>query len=196
MALETLVQPTQNLGQVAIAAIPCPTDTFLDISKFPGPGAGYANPELNVSCTNDALVVRTNSIPHYEFVPITPNPLRAQNHEFRLPRYPKLASQKIDIPLLGNVTVAVNGAVNYGPNEGPRPQAEAFGDPIYNAILAILDSCMGHTALAYHYYALKVNCLTDSPVANGKPSPILGYAFDGFPIYGPYGCVDGDCNQV
>src|SRR5690606_32781637 len=29
-----------------------------------------------------------------------------------------------------------------------------------------------------------------------KPSPILGWALDGFPIYGPQGCLDTACAEV
>ena len=29
-----------------------------------------------------------------------------------------------------------------------------------------------------------------------QPSPIIGFALDGFPIYGPYGCLDEGCSEV
>ena len=178
---------------VAAASTACPIDAFLDVSKFDGPGPDYPAPQLEVACTSDALVIRSNGIPHYEFVPITPHPLRARTVEHRLPRQPQLADRTTQIPLLGTIAVAVNGVAIFGPNEGPRPSFEAFGDPIYNSIM---DTCMGHTATVYHYHALLVQCLSNGPVPKGKPSPIIGYAFDGFPIYGPYGCLDTDCNQV
>ena len=189
----TAPQADSQKTVVAAASTACPTDVFLDVSKFDGPGPGYPAPQLEVSCTSDSLIIRSNGIPHYEFVPITPNPLRARTVEHRLPRQPKLADRTTQIPRLGTVAVAVNGIAIFGPNEGPRPSFEAFGDPIYNSIM---DSCMGHTADVYHYHALLVQCLSNSPVPKGKPSPIIGYAFDGFPIYGPYGCLDAACKQV
>ena len=178
---------------VAARSNPCPTDVFLDVSNFEGPGPGYPAPHLEASCTQDSLVIRGNGIPHYEFVPITPNPLRAREFEYRLPRNPTLADRPTSIPLLGTIAIAVNGVAIFGPNEGPQPSFEAFGDPIYNSIM---DTCMGHTANVYHYHALLVKCLSERPVAKGKPSPIIGYSFDGFPIYGPYGCLDSACRQV
>ncbi len=29
-----------------------------------------------------------------------------------------------------------------------------------------------------------------------KPSPIIGYARDGFPIYGPWGCINSSCSRI
>jgi YHYH protein len=69
---------------------------------------------------------------------------------------------------------------------------ERYGDPIYNSIM---DECLGHTANEYHYHAFHQPCLTDG-VREGQRSPILGYALDGFPIRGPYGCADADCHEV
>ena len=174
------------------AQTPCPADVFLDVSKYEGAGPGYPRPELDVNCDGDELVVHSNGIPHYEFVQITPNPLLEQDQNFRVPLNPERADKPIPIPLLGSAGFAVNGLVIYGPNEGPIPAEENFGDPIYNSIM---DACMGHTALAYHYHALVQKCLSEG-VKDGAPSPILGYAFDGFPIRGPWGYLDAECRQV
>jgi hypothetical protein len=69
-----------------------------------------------------------------------------------------------------------------------------FGDPVYNAIV---DFCKGHTGPQgdYHYHALVQECLAQAAL-EGVPSPIIGYALDGFPIYGPNGCLDAACTQV
>lgn len=172
--------------------MPCPKNVFLDVSRRPGAGAQYAKPRLEAACEGEQLVVRSNGIPHYEFVQVTPNPLKEQNYEFRVPLHPKAAPAPVPIPLLGSAGFAVNGLVFYGPNEGPVPAEENFGDPIYNSIL---DACMGHTALEYHYHAMVQRCLSDD-VKDGEPSPILGFAFDGYAIRGPWGCLDKDCGKV
>jgi len=118
--------------------------------------------------------------------------LAPQDWAWEFPRYPEVAAQTTDIPLLGDAGVAINGLPFYGPNEGAFP--DPFGDPIYNELG---DDCLGHTANRgdYHFHALLVECLSVGDFA-GQPSPILGYAFDGFPIYGPNGCIDLDCNDV
>ncbi len=170
----------------------CLDDAILDVSKYAGAGSAYAKPKVEASCEGDEFVIRSNGIPHYEFVQITPNPLTEQENVFRLPRNPELAKNHKKIPFLGKVGVAVNGISLFGPNEGPVPAVERFGDPIFNSIM---DECLGHTANEYHYHALYQPCLTDG-VKEGAPSPILAFALDGFPVYGPLGCADGECNKV
>ncbi len=167
-------------------------DAMLDVSDSPGAGPAYARPLVEATCEGDELVVRSNGIPHYEFVQVTPNPLKEQDSEFRVPARPQRAASPVPIPLLGAIGFAVNGIEIYGPNEGPVPAEEQFGDPIYNSIM---DACMGHTALAYHYHALVDRCFSSSAVEGG-PSPVLGFGFDGFPILGPVGCADAECRQV
>ncbi len=171
---------------------PCPSGVFLDVSKYSGAGSQYAKPRLDAGCEGDELVVRSNGIPHYEFVQVTPNPLLEQDQEFRVPLNPRLADKPTPIPLLGGAGFAVNGIVFFGPNEGPVPPEENFGDPIYNSIM---DACMGHTALSYHYHAMVQRCLSEG-VKDGERSPVLGFAYDGFSIKGPWGCLDQDCDKV
>lgn len=174
---------------------------FLDVSQAVGPGQGYPAPELAVDCEGDTLIVQSNGIPHYAFVPMTPNALEAVDWRWEVSRSPQVAETETTIPLLGYVGFAVNGVPIYGPNEGEFP--DPYGDPIYNGIM---DGCMGHVGNAYHNHALLVKCLTESslvemPWTNEEPSseevsPIVGYAADGFPIYGPYGCTDEACSDV
>lgn len=181
-----------SLATAAAQSPPCLADAVLDVSDAPGAGPAFPRPQVDAGCEGDELVVRSNGIPHYPFIQITPNPLDPQTHEFRVPARPELAPDPTPVPLLGSIGFAVNGIAIFGPNEGPVPEAEQFGDPVFNAIL---DDCMGHTALAYHYHAMVQKCLSEG-VADGEPSPILGFAFDGFPIRGPWGCADAECSSV
>ena len=169
----------------------CPGEAFLDVSQFPGAGDGFPKPRLEVRCEPETLVVSSNAIPHYEFVQITPNPLVELNRDYRMPLHPKLAEEPSPLPLLGPTGVAINGVPLFGPNEGPVPRP-GFGDPVYNAIL---DDCLGHTARQYHYHALVESCLA-AGARSGEASPILAFAADGFPVYGPFGCADKPCSEV
>jgi len=173
----------------------CPLDVFLDVSSAPGAGAGYPAPSLSVSCTDDHIVIETNNIPHYTFIQTTPNALVAAEKTIEIPRNPEWLDEPVDIPFLGLSAVAINGCSIFGPNEGPIP--DNFGDPIANDIM---DPCLGHTAFEYHYHALKQECLVPSglvaepwlndPVDTSVESPILGYALDGYPIYGSFGRLE------
>ena len=165
---------------------------FIDVTQFPGAGAAYPAPSLAVTCAADIFTVSSNGIPHYEFQMITPNALSAQNYNWQIPRNPTPAAQVSEIPLLGEVGIAVNGLPFYGPNEGAMP--DFYGDPVFNSIM---DNNMGHTAMRgdYHYHALMVETFWPNADMTG-PSPVVGYALDGFPIYGPRGCLDSACTQV
>lgn len=169
----------------------CPNENFPPVTAHPA-NANYPDPFLDVYCEGDELVVESNGIPAYEFEPITPNALNAQDYTWRLPLSPTVAAETSEIPLLGTVGIAVNGLPFYGPNEGGMP--DPFGDPVYNGIM---DACMGHTGPVgdYHYHAMLVACLT-AGAPEDEASPVLGYAFDGFPIYGPQGCLDSECSEV
>ena len=185
----------------------CPDEYFLNVSDFSGPGDAYAMPTLDVTCDLEArtMTVVSNGMPHYAYVPMTPNALVEVNHAWTITLDPALADSPTEIPFLGDAGFALNGVVWYGPNEGPTP--DNFGDPVANDIM---DWCGGHTANAYHYHAMYESMLVDQDgdgqpacmdededYAPGvQPSPLLGFAFDGFPIYGPHGCLDSDCKEV
>lgn len=184
-------EPSPTSPLEPMPADDCPDEAFMDLSAYPGAGAQYPDPELAVSCRDDELIIIGNGIPHYAFVPITPNPLVAVAHEYHIPLHPVLASETSALPRLGTAGVAVNGLPFFGPNEAAVPAAQAWGDPVYNGIM---DACLGHTAAEYHYHALQVDCLGGAEP--GRPSPIIGFATDGFPIHGPFGCLDSDCETV
>lgn len=56
----------------------CPSAVFPDLSAVAGPGADYAMPVVAVQCTDTEVVVTSNGMPGYEFVPMTPNGLQEQ----------------------------------------------------------------------------------------------------------------------
>jgi len=154
----------------------------------------YDDPSVEVSCTDDTVLVESNGIPAYEFVSVTPNGLSSQDWSWEIAREPEISDTMTDIPLLGTAGFTVNGIPIYGPNEGEFP--DPYGDPVYNEIM---DYCLGHTGgnADYHYHALLAECiLANTEWVAGEPSPVLGYALDGFPIYGPWGCTDESCTEV
>lgn len=176
---------------------------MLDMSLAPGAGAAFPKPAVTATCTEAAFVVDTNGMPGFAFVAMTPNALVEHPDHWELPLAPSEAAEPTPIPLLGTVGFAVNGLPFFGPNEGPVPPNEAFGDPIYNRIV---DECLGHTADRYHHHAFEERCLTPSGLVErpwmnpdpdpSLPSPILGWALDGFPIYGSRECADAECTTI
>jgi hypothetical protein len=165
----------------------CPAGRF---HASGSPGSGYPAPSVSASCSGSTVTVQTNDIPDYKFVPITPNALRAVPATVTFPRRPTVAGQVTEVPPLGMEAIAVDGVLIATPEEAAFPASQAYGDPVYNYAL---DRCMGHMGGNFHYHALVAGCFGAS---SRGPSPILGYAFDGFPIYGPRGCLDRACHHV
>lgn len=199
---------TPSPSPTATGAAACAAANFLDVSGAAGPGGTYSSlhPSLSASCGASTVTVLSNGIPTYQYEALTPNGLQAKSYTFTFPRYASVAGSPVNIPLLGNIGVAVNGIPIYGVNEGAQPASDAYGDPI---AASILDECGGHSAQqgTFHNHKLIAKCLVQSAVSESQPwndpdpspnvpSPILGYAFDGFPIYGPYECVDVGCSAV
>jgi hypothetical protein len=121
----------------------------------------------------------------------SPNALAAQNWNWHVPLQPAVAASSTAINTwFGTVGFTTTGIPIYAAMEGAQPASEAFGDPIYNGIV---DTCKGHTGPAKEYHVHALNTATSCGFG---PSPIVGYALDGFPIYGSQGCLDTACTQV
>jgi len=169
----------------------CPDAVFPDLSGVAGPGGDYDMPQVTVECTGDEIVVTSNGMPGYTFVEMTPNGLAAQEYEWRVPLRPEVAAERTSIVnVLGTLGFTTTGLPIYGPTEGPQPEREAFGDPVYNGLL---DDCGGHTGFDadYHNHALRSDA-----ACNLDSSYILGYALDGFPIHNSVGCLDVACTET
>lgn len=121
---------------------------------------------------------------------------------YRLPRNPQEETgTKYEVPNTNTIGVLINGisifalsdASSYSSGSGTNVQMG--GDGIWNGEAwysegSTLDTAFGgHPAGAdgiYHTHATPFRLYQDST----GHSPIVGYAFDGFPIYGPYGYSD------
>ena len=107
-----------------------------------------------------------------------PNPIRAIDLKLDLPRLPEVAAAPSCVPM-GIIGIALTGAVVYNALDLRGKDAAAH---------EMLDACLGHPQGAgqYHYHAPSP-CLLDTSGPAGKHSDLVGYALDGFGIYGPYG---------
>jgi hypothetical protein len=184
------VVPSSTASALPSALPKCPTAKFLDLSKSKGAGAGYAKPSSKVTCTTSEVVVTTNNMISFPFINKTPHTLAPQNLVVKFPRDPKVATAPTKIVnQLGTMGITVSGLLFYGATEGPVPTESAWGDPYYNKML---DTCGGHAGPQneYHYHVLLTIAL-----CNLKNTGIIAYAIDGFPVYGPTGCLDVKCTK-
>lgn len=157
-------------------------------------GGSYPAPTLSASCDDAHLTVRSNGIPTFTFVPITPNDLGAQTYAWSIPRHPARAASPTDVPLLGPAAITVTGLPIFGPTENPM---DGYRDPYLDDALAnLLDECNGHTAPrgTYHFHA-RPDCLIVS-LGGARAGLVIGYAFDGYPILAPLVCDDAACTST
>lgn len=129
-----------------------------------------------------------------------PNRILVATETFRIPLDPVINATATETAL-GTVGVAVNGMPIYNPFEDQN-QTAATG--------RIFSGCCGHPQLngVYHYHKYPT-CLRllkgdvwqsekekcdeiDALVASGGHSPLIGFALDGWPVYGPVGWKDAN----
>lgn len=144
------------------------------------------DPNVKVEVKDDVLVVKSDGIPTHptgKFPNQTnPNAIRKQNYTFYIPRNPRKAGRTTPTPF-GPIGVAVNGVPFYNPYN-----AEGR-DAVMGPNAEIFDSCCGHPDPLgrYHYHKYPVCLKTPFKDSDGTHSPLLGFMFDGFALYGPKG---------
>jgi len=144
--------------------------------------------KFNVTVKGDRRVFSTNDLPAHPTgrFPIAcndpaykidrnPNSIRSHNIKFDLPAHPKLAARPSCAP--GTVGILLTGVALFNALDAPGRDAVAHETQ---------DSCRGHPQESgvYHYHSL-TNCISDKPGPDGN-SRLVGYALDGFGIYGRY----------
>ncbi len=163
---------------------------------------------LIVSAEDDSCTLTSNGIPNHDFGggserPFA-TPVAAIGATFNIPRKPKAASvptplshRTFDAVLLNGVVVDILSAGCYDPN-GRRPNRDGnvlagcrdtvdwLIDPMSPLAPFAEDDHHGHPQPdgRYHYHGNPMALFDDNPTPDG--SPLIGFAADGFPIYGPY----------
>jgi hypothetical protein len=146
-----------------------------------------------LSFTEKHLVMKSKNLPNHptavfpdrsRFLDGNPNFIREQRDTWYIPLEPKVNSKHTAMTAqnhralpMGPIGVALNGVVFFNPFD-----ADAV-DAIWR-----LDRCCGHPSPTseYHYHKYPV-CINTPWVDDGTAhSPLIGFAFDGFPVYGPY----------
>lgn len=96
------------------------------------------------------------------------------NHRWTLVDGEKVTAMQLP---MGSIGAAVNGVVFYNPFDAGMTDASS-----------IMDRCCGHPSPDYRYHYHKYPICVNTPyVDKGQGhSPVIGFAFDGLPVYGPY----------
>ncbi|MEM9561155.1 MAG: YHYH protein [Actinomycetota bacterium] len=146
-----------------------------------GPSANpdLPDPESSAVCEGGSVIVTANGIPDYTYIETSPGPPDAQDYTFTIPADPAAAAATTSVPLVGPLGVTLAGVPIYGPTEGTGGDVES--------IEGILMACGSHNGpTGFHLHLLGTSDTTDcdfSPEEVASGPQLLGYAFDGFPIY-------------
>jgi hypothetical protein len=182
--------------------------TSKSVSVVSAAKAAKWNPTVKLTYGKSSIVMEPTGIPNhardeYYAVPISQDvvvpdsttakivkdPTKAQSYKFTIPNTPQYVSA-VTATSLGSIGVMISGAVIYNPFEGDNKtvaMANNFTITTSEGITAsFVDKCAGHPipdSGAYHYHGLSV-CVTAKVDKVAKPSHVIGFALDGFPIYG------------
>ena len=169
---------------------PPPTTTSVDMTD--------SADVLQICYDDDYVYIRTNGLPSHDMGPweMNPNVPLAISSTYRFSRNPvEETGTNVDQPFVGALGVAINGVTLYGAGDARtynsgNNQNDNNGDGLWYADAWVSEGATmdatggGHSddQGKYHYHATPLSLYSGT-----DHSPIIGYAFDGFPIYGPYG---------
>jgi hypothetical protein len=141
----------------------------------------YSTGNVYITCTG---------VPSYTIGPwpSNPNTTTNQNFVFRITRTPAPNTATPTATPLGHTGIWSNGVSIFNAKDGMSYNNAGVWNQ--NAIVVegpSFDSCLGHPAGngEYHHH-LNPRCLYNDHDST-RHSPIIGFAFDGYPIYGAYG---------
>ena len=180
-----------------------------------GGGSGpWFQCEVTVSASSTEMNVNSNGIPNHNWVSAF-GPGDVQSHTWSIPLNPTNDTTgghvSTNCPAAngqwecaadrGQVAVAANGVPIFGPEEGPGGDAVAldffyFTEDRQPIDLGYCGAHAGPTGVHYHWDAMcqywepeSGETMQDydwSLIDSTKHSPIIGWSFDGYPIYGMY----------
>ena len=151
---------------------------------------------VSITTEGDSRLIRSNSVPKHKIGKFpnegNPNRMTEQRVDLKLPLNPTANEQST--PAQKAVGILLNGVfVESGTGEswtrgGQRWNYEALG----GAINFGLDENHAHVQPGgkYHYHGQPTGLLANFDMSPEKHSPLIGWAFDGFPIYALFGYSD------
>lgn len=165
-------------------------------------GRGRIVSEVDIEIDGGDRVITSNGIPasSYGTFPNADNPytIAPQRHEFRVPLKPTLAETPTPVEFAA-FGVAIDG-VPFDPGTAEYWNGDRRSGWHYEALLGArnlgIDKNHAHVQPhgAYHYHGLPTGLVEQ--LGASRSMRLIGYAADGFPIYGPYGYVDTSARSL
>ncbi len=167
---------------------------WLDVSGKMIDADRFVPDNVIITFTETHLVLRSKNLPNHPTATFpdrwrvldgNPNYIQEKDYTWHIPLDPQPSSKAVAMSE-GNANRALNG----GPI-GISINGIVFFNPFdEGAVDAVwrLDRCCGHPAPneTYHYHKYPVCVNTPWADDGSEHSPLIGFAFDGFPVYGPY----------
>lgn len=148
-----------------------------------------------ITVTENEIVVKSRNLPNHPTATFpdkwrmldgNPSYIQEQSNTWNLPKEPQLVKNPIAMDdknangalPMGPIGVATNGVVFFNP----------FDHIFETDAVWRLDRCCGHPSpqSAYHYHKYPVCVKTPWSDEGKMHSSVIGFAFDGLPVYGPY----------
>lgn len=148
----------------------------------------WPNTRLEITVNSEKRIITANNLPEHAtgIFPIAPddeaykfdrnpNTIQEQSILLTLPSIPEIADVPSCLPL-GMIGFALTGGAIYHAVDLQRRDAPAY---------EIQDVCNGHPEMRgqYHYHNYSP-CMHEENTSPGEHSELVGYAMDGFGIYG------------
>lgn len=187
----TCAPPNPNAGGASVEGPWIRADgTYDSTAKAVVDGEVTWSHQLAISLQGETRTIAANLLPNHATgnYPISPaddaynydrnpNRIAAQTLDVQLPANPTLAAQPSCLPG-GAIGIMLTGVVFFNALDAPGRDAAAH---------ETLDRCQGHPEMTgeYHYHTLST-CIEQFG-EQSLHSPLVGYAFDGFGIYGHHG---------
>ena len=157
---------------------------------------GYGNIPSNVlkvQYSANYVYVSADCIPGYSIGPWTGNPNTPANQNFvyKIPLNPQRNTGTATTVGLGHIGIWTNGVSIFNVSDAQSyNNAGVWNRNAYYWEGGGFDACLGHPQQQgeYHHH-VSPKCLYDQTDSTHH-SPIIGYSFDGFPVYGAYAYSD------
>ncbi len=153
--------------------------------------------EISIKIQKNYRLIEANGIPRHKAgqFPNAGNPykIKVQKYKFRIPINPKVANKLtlLDNPRY-NFGIGLNGVL-FDPLAREyylgKVNSQWRYEATSGAIILGLDENNAHVQPngSYHYHSMPIGLIKKLSTKEKSHSPLIGWAADGFPIYGPIG---------
>ena len=168
---------------------------YLDLNDKTVEQDQYRPDAVVVTVTKEHLVINSRNLPNHPTATFpdrwrmldgNPAYIKEQANVWKLPLVPTVNKNHIAMTAknenqalpMGPIGVATNGVVFFNP----------FDHIFETDAVWRLDRCCGHPSPRYQYHYHKYPVCVKTPWSDEgqQHSSVIGFAFDGFPVYGPY----------